>query len=180
MFLFETNRLILRDLREDDIDGMYALDSNPEVYRFLGNQPNFDKKKTEELIQYIRSQYQNFGIGRWAAVEKATGKFVGWSGLKYVTESHSDRINYYDVGYRFLPEFWGKGYATESAIFSIEYGFNVMNLSEIIGTCHEGNLASRRVLEKCGLKFVDQFYWKDIRCDWLKLTQADWKTSKSK
>ena len=73
-----------------------------------------------------------------------------------------------------MPQYWGKGYATESATAALEYAFNKMKLKEVIGTCHEKNKASRKVLEKCGLKFVEKFLWKNITCDWLKMTKEEW------
>lgn len=85
-------------------------------------------------------------------------------------------MNFHDVGYRLIPRYWGKGYATESAKAAIEYGFEQMGLKEIIGTCNEENKASRRALEKCGLKFIEQFiYSTGIKCDWLKITREEWK-----
>ena len=89
--------------------------------------------------------------------------------------SKNNHINFYDVGYRLDKKYWGKGYATESCKVALEYGFKTMQLKEIIGTCHEENKASRRVLEKCGLKFVEQFIYKnELTCDWLKITKEEW------
>ena len=99
---------------------------------------------------------------------------TGWSGLKFKQEKENEHINFYDVGYRLLPKYWGKGYATEACNAALKYGFNTLKLDEIIGTANVDNKASRRVLEKCGLKFVNQFMWKDIKCDWLKITKAEW------
>jgi RimJ/RimL family protein N-acetyltransferase len=127
-----------------------------------------------ETINNIRRQYVELGIGRWAVIEKSSGNFIGWSGLKLVTEAWNGHINFHDVGYRLIPKYWGKGYATESCKAALEFGFNTMNLSEIIGTANQENKASRTVLEKCGLTFVEQFMWKDIQCDWLKISKEDW------
>ena len=81
-FYLETNRLILRDLRESDLDGMFALDSNPLVHKYLGNNPIQTKEEALKMIRFIRSQYEERGIGRFATIEKSSGEFMGWSGLK--------------------------------------------------------------------------------------------------
>ena len=171
----ETNRLILRELLLTNEDFLFKLDSNPLVHKYLGNNPVKDIEEIKKVIQSIRQQYIDNGIGRWAVIEKETGKFMGWSGLKFIKEYENNHINFYDVGYRLLPEFWGSGYATESAQAALEYGFIQLDLPEIIGMVHEENVASRTVLQKCGLKFIEKFMWGDIRCDWMKITRSEWK-----
>lgn len=174
-FYIETERLILRDILQSDEDAWFEMDSNAEVHQYLGNNPVTSIEQIRAALQSIRQQYIENGIGRWAVIEKASGNFIGWSGLKLIKEYENKHINFYDVGYRLDPKYWGKAYATESAQKAIDYGFNQLKLSEIIGIAHEENKASRRVLEKCGLKYIEQFMCQDIRCDWLKITREDWK-----
>jgi len=81
-FHLETERLILREFQETDIDGIFELDSNPEVHKYLGNKPITTKDQALNYIQFIIQQYNDHGIGRFVALEKATGDFIGWSGLK--------------------------------------------------------------------------------------------------
>lgn len=126
------------------------------------------------MLASIRQQYLDNGFGRWATIEKSIGNFIGWSGLKYIKEVENNHINFHDAGFRLHPKYWGKGYATESCKAALEFGFNTMNLTEIIGIANEENKASRRALEKCELKFIEQFMWKDIKCDWLKITKEEW------
>jgi RimJ/RimL family protein N-acetyltransferase len=83
-----------------------------------------------------------------AVIEKASGRLVGFSGLKYVAELEDA-----DIGYRFLPDCWGKGYATESALPLMDYGWRELGLKRIVGTVHPDNPASGRVLEKLGLRY---------------------------
>jgi RimJ/RimL family protein N-acetyltransferase len=170
----ETERLLLRELLPSDDRGMFELDSNPEVHKYLGENPVKNIKQSQDVISMVRNQYQTNGIGRWATIEKETGLFIGWSGLKFITEPENNKVNYHDIGYRFMPPFWGKGYATEVTLAWLHYGFQEMNLKEIIGAAHEDNKASRRVLEKCGLQFVEQFMWHDLTCDWLSISKEYW------
>lgn len=173
-FHIETERLILRELRPEDAAGMFALNSDPLVLKYLGEKLLTSIEQAQDVIANIRQQYADHGIGRWAAIEKSSGEFIGWSGLKFITAVENNRTLFHDVGYRLLSHHWGKGYASESGKAALEYGFRTMQLQEIIGMCNEENLGSRRALEKCGLTFVEKFMWKDIRCDWLKITKEEW------
>lgn len=170
----ETERLILRELLPTDDVGIFELDSDPLVHKYLGENPIQTIEQARETIASVRQQYIDNGIGRWAAIEKETGNFIGWSGLKFIKEYENNRINFYDVGYRLIPKYWGKGYATESAKAAIRYGFEQLQLTEIIGSANVENTRSRGALEKCGLTYVEQFYWKDIKCDWLQITKEEW------
>lgn len=170
----ETDRLILRPFVLTDDKDMFVLDSNPLVHRYLGENPVENIEQSQEVIAMVMNQYQTNGIGRWATIEKETGLFIGWSGLKFITKPENNKVNYHDIGYRLMPQFWGKGYATEATKVWLKYGFEQLDLTEIIGAAHEENKASRRVLEKCGLQFVEQFMWHDLTCDWLSISKEYW------
>jgi [ribosomal protein S5]-alanine N-acetyltransferase len=176
-YYLETERLILRDLLLTDEVALFEMDSNQELHKYLGNKPSTNILQSREMIQNIRQQYVDNGIGRWAVIEKETGNFIGWSGLKFITEEWNNHINYYDVGYRFHPDYWNKGYATESTMAALDYGFNELKLSVIYGAANIDNKASRNVLEKCGLKFIEKFdfpLWNG-QCDWLKISKEEWR-----
>lgn len=171
-YFIETERLILRELRTTDLDGMFELDSDPEVHKYLGNKPVKTKKESLVLIDSVIQQYQERGIGRWAAIEKHTGDFIGWSGIRLNTEYNMNGFTtYYDVGYRLIKRFWGKGYATESGIAGVNYAFNKLNLPEIYATTEIGNQASHNALLRIGLKYVEDFYFKEEKLNlrWYKI-----------
>lgn len=153
----ETERLFLREILPSDEDALFELDSDPEVHRYLGNRPVADKIAVREAIASIRQQYHDNGIGRWAVIEKATGHMVGWSGLKLVKETRNGHNHYYDLGYRLIRRCWGLGYATESALASVAYGFGPLQLTDIYGMADVRNTASCQVLQKAGLQFVNTF-----------------------
>lgn len=154
----ETDRLILRNIQLTDIDGMFELDSDPEVHKYLGNKPFKTKSQSEANIYEIIKQYEIYGIGRWAMVDKMSNEFMGWSGLKFNTITLNGHTNFYDVGYRIIKRFWGKGYATESSIAALDYGFNTLNLDTIYGITEKDNQASHQILLKIGLKYIEDFY----------------------
>ncbi len=156
METIETARLLLRPLEIQDVDGLFALDSNPNVHTYLGKNPVTSKDEIVKVISAIQKQYKENGIGRWAAIDKATNEFLGWAGLK-LERNVNGRETFYDLGYRFREEFWGKGYATEAGKAWIAHGFEKMRLPEINAFVAAGNAASRHVLEKCGLVHTENF-----------------------
>jgi ribosomal-protein-alanine N-acetyltransferase len=169
----ETERLILRNLEPKDAQGMFELDSDPEVLIYLGNNPLTSVKQSEEIIRMVQKQYAKNGMGRWAIIDKATNEFVGWTGLKY-EESVREEFNYYDLGYRLKKKFWGKGIATETALVSLEYGFEYLELEEICATAHVDNIGSNRVLQKVGFNFIEVIQIENEPCNWYSLKKADW------
>ena len=161
-FYIETERLILRDLRSSDLEGMFELDSDQDVHRYLGNKPIKTKDEALKIIESVRNQYDERGIGRWAAIEKYTGSFIGWSGIRLNNEYNMNGFTkYYDVGYRLIKRYWGKGYAKESGKAAVDYAFNCMNLPELYATTASGNQASHNALLKIGLTYVEDFYFEE-------------------
>ncbi|RZV68320.1 MAG: N-acetyltransferase [Flavobacteriaceae bacterium] len=175
-FYLETERLILRDLLESDVDGIFELDSDPLVHEYLGKKPISTIKEAEEIVGFIRDQYEKRGIGRFAAIEKSSGNFIGWSGLKFNTgdkETIGKKRDFYDIGYRLIPRFWNKGYATESALACLDFGFSNLELNKIVGAAETGNIASNKVLKRIGLKYVEQFLLDDEMINWYELKKED-------
>jgi [ribosomal protein S5]-alanine N-acetyltransferase len=168
-----TTRFILRDLDEQDVEGMFALDNDPDVHTYLGNRPIRHREEAQAIIDAVRMQYRENGIGRWAIIDKATNEFVGWTGLKYEQSLRRD-FRYYDLGYRLRKKYWGQGIATETALASLYYGFTKMNLSEIYAAAHIDHAASNRVLRKVGLTWQETFVYDGSVHNWYKVEQAAW------
>ena len=171
----ETERLILREILPTDENGLLDLDSNPKVHTYLGNNPVDNIYQIREVIKMIRQQYIDNGIGRWAIINKETNDFIGWTGLKFVTETTNNHINFYDLGYRLIEKYWGKGIATETTKATLNYAFEKLKLTEIYAMCDNGNVGSKNVLEKTGLKFVETFDHDGIKHNWFRITKDEWK-----
>lgn len=169
----ETERFLLRELLPEDADALFELDADPEVHRYLGNNPVTEKKQIEEAISFIRQQYKDNGIGRWAIVDKETGEFIGWGGLKFVTEPTHNHCNYYDLGYRLLRKHWGKGIGTEVAKASLDFAFDVLNTETVFAMVDCGNKASDNILRKVGMCFIETFDLDGTPHNWYRLDKAE-------
>jgi [ribosomal protein S5]-alanine N-acetyltransferase len=142
----ETQRLLLRWIDADDIDAFYLLGSEPRVIRYVGNAPFASRDAAREtLVAAPLEDYAVHGFGRFACVWKETGQVIGFCGPKYLPD-----IREVELGYRFLPDFWGMGLATESARAAIAYSRNVLHLKRLIALIHPENTASTRVVAKLG------------------------------
>ncbi|MEM8584761.1 MAG: GNAT family N-acetyltransferase [Bacteroidota bacterium] len=170
----ETDRLILRGIQENDVQGIFELDSDPEVHRYLGNRPISSIEEAESTVKYIRDQYEKDGIGRFAVLDKSTEEFIGWAGLKYERTVRTD-MDYYDLGYRLKRKFWGRGIATEAALESLKYGFQILKLQQIYAGAQVDNLGSNKVLQKVGLTFIETFEFDYAPHNWYGIRHNDWK-----
>ena len=106
----ETERLIIRPITLDDLQDFYEMDSQPEVHIYLKNQPIKTIDETKEIIENLLIQYNELGHGRVAVVEKESGKMIGWTGFKYMTEN-ADRIVHIHLkdGIDHTPKALGEG-----------------------------------------------------------------------
>jgi ribosomal-protein-alanine N-acetyltransferase len=170
----ETSRLILRELLPSDDQGMFELDSDKEVHMYLGNKPVNTIEECREIIKTIRQQYIDNGIGRWAIIEKSTNNFLGWTGFKLVKERTNNHSNYFDLGYRLIRQYWGKGIATEAAKACLDYGFTELKQHVIYGMTDVNNKASKNVLGKSGLKYKETFSLNGVPHVWFEISKEDW------
>jgi RimJ/RimL family protein N-acetyltransferase len=144
--LFTTPRLYLRETTAQDAEVMFALNSDPEVLRYTGDEPF---ESIEEAAIFL-ANYQDFkknNMGRWAVVRKEDETVLGWCGLKL----HPDGM--VDLGFRLFKKYWNQGYATEASLGCLKYGFETLNLTKIVGRVVPANVASARVLQKLGMNF---------------------------
>ena len=147
----ETTRTYLRQLTMEDAQDFYHLNLDPEVVKYTGDKPFGSEEEAREFLSNY-DQYKKYGVGRYAVIVKHTKQFIGWCGLKY-----SDELDQYDIGFKFYKEYWNQGFATETARKCIEFGFNKVGLSEIVGRAMKENKASTRVFEKIGMTFCKNF-----------------------
>lgn len=153
-WFLETARLRLRSLTLDDAPLLFELDSDPEVMRYLSGGPGtpLAKIRDEVLPRFIGYYGRAPWAGVWAAELAQTGEFAGWCSLRPDDEIELGG----DLGYRLKRAHWGTGLATEGAAALVARGFE-LGMPRVVGTTYEHNHASRRVMEKVGMRFVRSF-----------------------
>jgi RimJ/RimL family protein N-acetyltransferase len=149
MKVIETDRLILRRLSIEDAEFILELVNEPSWLQFIGDK---GVRSLEDARDYILSgpveMYNQFGFGLYLTELKSTGVPIGICGL-----IKRDSLKDVDIGFAFLPRFWGNGYAYESASAVIEYGRSAFNLRRIVAITLPTNRSSIKVLENIGFKF---------------------------
>jgi len=144
---FETARMSLRPLSLDDVDEMVVLDSDSEVMRYInGGRPT----PRAEMVKTIEASLDH----RWVALEKATGMLIGWFAIRPSDPDGQER----ELGYRLRRDAWGKGYASEGSLALIALAFDTFGARRIWAQTMTVNSASRRVMERCGLRYVRTFH----------------------
>ena len=157
LIFLETERLILRRFAMADVDNLVDLDGDPEVMRFInGGKATSRDEVQNDILPWFLHYYERFdGYGFWAAIEKSTGEFVGWFHFRPDEGSGPHEP---ELGYRLRRSAWGKGLATEGSRALIQKGFTEFGVQRVVASTMTVNVASRRVMEKAGLKFVRTFF----------------------
>ncbi|MFT5254465.1 MAG: ribosomal-protein-alanine N-acetyltransferase [Flavobacteriales bacterium] len=170
----ETERLILRKINSSDDEMMFLLDSNSNVHQYLGNKPVESIEESRQYIENIQIQYIKNGIGRFAVILKETDEFIGWAGLKFNTDPINEHLNFYDIGYRLIEDYWGKGYGSEAAKAWLDCGYNQLKIQKICAYADVENKGSINILKKIGLLSVSEFDDDGTPSIWLELTKTDY------
>ena len=151
----ETERLVLRQFTRDDLDLIIELDGDPDVMHYINDGQPVDLDEVTENLEWWLGYYERFeGYGFWAAIERATGEFLGW--FHFRPHEGAGPLQP-ELGYRLRRQAWGKGYATEASRALIDKGFIDHGVERVNAETMAVNTGSRRVMEKAGLRFVRTF-----------------------
>jgi RimJ/RimL family protein N-acetyltransferase len=160
--VLETERLVLRRFTPEDVELVTALDADPRVMRYInGGRPTpHDEIRDDYLPAWLAYYERGERYGFWAAIEKATGTFLGWFHLRPEPGGEDDEP---ELGYRLSAAAWGRGFATEGSRALIRRAFQELGARRIYATTMVVNVASWRVMEKAGLRYVRTFHqpWPD-------------------
>ena len=145
----ETERLLLRNWRENDLDVMHRLNSDAQVMRYFPIRR--DRAESRKMLEDVRTRNDRQGFGWSAVVLKSTGQPIGFAGI---SEFNADVpfAPATEIGWRLLPEFWGQGYATEAARAWMNFGFEERGLTRIVSFAVPENTASIAVMRRLGMQ----------------------------
>lgn len=148
VLVLETDRLVLRELAEDDFEAVHAYGADPEVVEYVPWGPNTEQDTHDFLARTIESAAADPRL-EWVlgVVPKESGRLIGAVGLHIKPLDQGKAM----LGYAYAREAWGRGYATEAARAMLRLGFDVLDLRRIYATCDPDNAASAGVLRKVGM-----------------------------
>lgn len=155
--LLQTPRLVLRRFTPADVDLLVDLDSDPEVVHFItGGVPSLRSEIEDEVLPaWLRYYASSDAVGYWAAEDRETGEFLGWFHLRPRSDGPDDEL---ELGYRLRRSAWGGGLATEGSRALVDHAFSRAGASRVVAECMAVHSASRRVMEKAGLRLVRTFH----------------------
>jgi len=164
-----TARLRLTRLSSADLDDLVRMYADPKVTATLGG-----VRTADWVAEYLKKQIAHWdahGFGLWTAREPGAGKFAGRAGLRYATLDGRQEV---EVTYGLMPEFWGRGFATELAVESVRVGFTELRRPDLVCFTLPTNLASRRVMEKAGFRYERDIIYADLPHILCRLSATQW------
>jgi RimJ/RimL family protein N-acetyltransferase len=180
-----TDRLILRNWRDEDRPAFFEMNADPKVMRFFERIRN--RAEADAVFDRLAGEIDRNGYGFWAMELRKTGEVIGFTGLRDIDFDASFTPSV-EIGWRLLTRHWSKGYATEAARASLAHGFEHMELAEIVSFAVTENWPSRRVMERIGMRREPEhdFDHPDItpgsplaRHAFYRLTAAEWRQKQS-
>jgi 3-dehydroquinate dehydratase / shikimate dehydrogenase len=148
MTTIQSERLILRPWEKEDLELFAKLNADPRVMEYFPSSKTFEESAQEygRIVQH----FAQHGWGLWAVSLFESSNFIGFIGLRY-DDFPAPFTPVVEIGWRLAFDYWGKGYATEGAKAALKYGFEILNLNEIVSFTAVQNMRSRRIMEKIGM-----------------------------
>jgi len=154
-----TQNLQLRPFTLTDTTPLYDILTGRDVLKYFPGTQSPSVEQVQRMIGRLLTHWQEKGYGLWAVELHSTGTLLGRCGLQHIAET--DEV---EIDFILDRHYWGQGFATEAGQVSLQYGFEVLNLTSVVGIVHPGNLASQRVLEKLGMRFVEEREYFGMAC----------------
>jgi [ribosomal protein S5]-alanine N-acetyltransferase len=156
----ETERLIIRPFTQEDVPSLFLLNSIPEILTYIPTEAFTDIAQAQAIFdEVLQQEYRERGYGRWAVHHKLDDKVIGFCGPKYLPEF--DKV---ELGYRYLPEYWGKGIGYEAARATLDTFKPLHGIEEAIALILHGNLGSEAVAKKVGMSLFaeDEYFGRKV------------------
>ena len=149
-----TERLRLRLWRDADAGDFAEMNADPRVMEYFP--APLGRAESDELLGKILAHFGTHGFGPWLVEERASGEFLGFTGLMIPTFD-AEFTPAVEIGWRYARSAWGHGYASEAARACLAYGFDALNLERVVSFTSRLNLRSIAVMERIGMRFDSHF-----------------------
>ncbi len=170
MTVLKTSRLLLEPITDAHFDGLFALNSDPAVMRYITGKPD-TREDTLAMIERVKTRWREFGFSWWSLIEQRTGEIIGAGCIQHLGR---DPDNPLEIGWRLRMDKWGQGFASEAARCMAGFAFETLNAELLCAVCHPENRASSRVMERLGMRYKGEEVWYDMNTTVYEITRAEW------
>lgn len=161
----QTERLILRSWREEDVESFIRHTNTESVMRWLGGVQS--DASMREMLAVFAAWDKERGFTFWAVERKADGALLGFCGLKLANTPGTRIEGMYEAGWRLREDAWGRGYAKEAAVATLRFAFDQLGAGRVVAITFPGNEPSWRLMERLGMTRRPEYDYVDPRFpDW--------------
>lgn len=170
MSLLHTQRLRLEPFNDEHLDGLFRLNSDPEVMRYITGKPE-TREETIAMIERIKARWIEFGFSWWSFIELKTNELIGAGCIQYLGR---DPANPLEIGWRLRQDKWGQGFASEAAQRMAAFAFDQIGGDSLFAVCDQENIGSANVMKKLGMHYRGIERWNEIDVATYAISRADW------
>jgi RimJ/RimL family protein N-acetyltransferase len=170
MTVLVTQRLRLEPMCDAHLDGLYAINSDPAVMRYITGKPD-TREQTQAMIDTVRARWIAFGFSWWSFIERETGQLIGAGCVQHLGR---DSANPLELGWRLRQDKWRQGFASEAAARMAGFAFDTLAGELVCAVCAPENRDSARVMEKLGMHYKGHEIWYERDTAVYQITRAQW------
>lgn len=182
MTILETARLRLEPCGPEHLQGLHAMNRLPEVMRYIGNGEPETLAGTQRMIERVQQRWQHFGYSWWSFIDRASGRVAGAGAVQHLRRDAEPPLDLdalrafpLELGWRLHPDFWRQGLASEAAKRMAQFAFDSLQAEELYAVRDPDNLASGRVMDRLGMRFLGQETWYGAALATHRITQTEWR-----
>ena len=170
MTLLITERLRLEPFTDDHLDGLFALNSDLAVMRYITGRPD-TRDETQAGIERVKARWAEWGYSWWSFFDRATGEIIGSGCIQHLGR---DKANPLEIGWRLRQTCWGQGYASEAARAMAGFAFDTVGAPLLCAVCHTENQASAKVMQRLGMRYRGVERWYEMDTAVYEMTRDEW------
>ncbi|WP_374567423.1 GNAT family N-acetyltransferase [Ideonella sp.] len=170
MTILSTARLRLEPFDDAHLDGLYELNRDPVVMRYITGRPE-TRDDTLASIGRVKARWAEWGYSWWAFIEQGSGQVVGAGCIQHLAR---DAANPLEIGWRLRQDHWGRGLATEAAQTMAGWAFDALKTPLLTSVCHVDNTASAKVMQRLGMRYRGVERWYDMDTAVYEITDQEW------
>jgi RimJ/RimL family protein N-acetyltransferase len=171
MTILTTPRLSLEPITDAHFDGLQAMNSDPEVVRYITGHPE-TPEETRQVIERVKGRWRDIGYSWWSFIELSTGELVGAGCIQHLGH---DRANPLEIGWRLRTDRRGQGLASEAARAMAAFAFDTLNGPLLCAICDPDNRNSSRVMERLGMRYKGLETWQERSVSAWEITREEWR-----